>query len=477
MHATRSLLEGPLVLRETFRFGFALHSDHHSARLLRCRCRALCARFAPRCRRLDSADAVQGWLTAKALLPTAKHAPLRTLLRPHHRRPAPIYEPSALPAATFGPAVRAIVAGVFQSVRTYPRSAYRGGNARAIPRATARPFAPVRPTRTSLGSAGPAHRPVLPHTFARPNVGLSPVRNFSTQLPMGNVIANIPLALRALADQDGVLDQRKWNRLGREVRRAAARKEKEKGKGVAMSEARLAMRNARMTAELKEFFVAVEQVTASAPSVLLSFPLEPELVFDDAGSAFGSSAYASTSSTSFRLITPSVLTSIDRIQDVYTDHARLIRALSNRLTAAGVFDDPGVKVELRFGDDGYKEVHITFPPCWSMQDVRQAAGAWDDLQSSWYSIVDLADTSETASSVAQDWHSDNGATFVFPHAPSTSAVPSPASLLSEGGVSLTDDFELESWDSASSRGSYDAGIRGFLDEVEEAQRGRASASS
>lgn len=291
---------------------------------------------------------------------------------------------------------------------------------------------------------------------------------------MANIVNNIPLGLRALADQDGFMDRRKWRAMKREIR--AGRNVENKGKAV---EGELKARETR--AAFGEFFGGVEVVEEmSIPSVLLVLPLEPELPFASS-SSLESLSPSSSSFTNFRLLTPAVMHTLESIQSAYTHHSHLIRALSNRLTSAGVFDDPTTTIELCWREDGNKEVHVTFMGEWRIGDVRQALGVWPG-EATWFDLVDLRESKEkeptTSEREAEEMEHDTiVSTFVLPSLDDATRSLSPVSSVWLDDVASQSSYEYsfdqeELVDHHWEEESYDEEVRTFLSEVEEAQRGR-----
>ena len=229
--------------------------------------------------------------------------------------------------------------------------------------------------------------------------------------------------------------------------------------------------------EFGEYFTVGQDATEkepSIPSVLLVLPLEPDLPFPST-SSLAPPTTASTY-TNYRLLTPTVLHTLSSIQHAYTHHSQLIHALSNRLTSAGVFDDPGVKVELWWREDGNKEVHVTFGGEWRIGDVRQALGVWAG-EETWYDLIDLRSSPTRATS--EEEHDAIVSTFVLPSLNDATRSLSPVSSVWLDDVASQPSFEYgldqeelveRNWKMEGE--DYDLEVRTFLTEVEEAQRGR-----
>lgn len=354
------------------------------------------------------------------------------------------------------------------------------------------------------------------------HVGLGAARNFSAGAqPFTNVVSNVPLALRALGGEG--LDDRKWRREVRQVRRDLRTAAKGKGREVPSLERQQIRRE-----EFKSFFgveaaekVAGVEAAAEATPVVLVLPLEPALAlsndveYDHAGP-----------SSSYRLLPPTVMHSLDAIQMAYTRHAHRVQALSNRLARAGVFEDPTTDVQLVFLVDGRKEVHLTFGPQWNRRDVSQAAGGWRGEEATFWDIsggdeaVDSLLSSVRSDELDMAEHDALKSTLMLPRQADFLSSPSPSispvssayeppdelddyepSLTQEAQVwtdfayPATDSFsplsmsvngdELESYhwsiafeDERSDSGepateaSYESGVRDFLLEVEQGMDGQ-----
>lgn len=416
--------------------------------------------------------------------------------------------------------LESVSAGVFRSVRTAVQTPY--STSRVQPK-TVSPGHALRAFRGTVARPRRAFGGPTPRGVAFPanvsHIGLGPARNFSSARPIfENVCQNVPLGLRALADTDGV-DRRKWAKVRRDVRRA--HRTAVKGQGRALPRAEQLRR-----IEFSSFFgstvaeasasavvkPAVAVANATVDPVMLVLPLEPTLALPYPSD---NAIIPGSTSSSYRLLTPTVLHSLHSIQNAYESHAHRIRALSNRLTSAGVFDDPGVAVEMIFSD-GEKLVEVRFPSSWSRRDVEQACGEWRGAER-WYDILggeaappvsvasssdrgttdellshsSLAVTDDSRSTLDEDdfaEHDDIAATFVLPTVEHASPVLSPeASHWSESwdshdvtwGVADDDsDGESRVWasdgetDAEVERRGYASGVRSFLEELEMVERER-----
>ncbi|KAM0756319.1 hypothetical protein T439DRAFT_321022 [Meredithblackwellia eburnea MCA 4105] len=239
---------------------------------------------------------------------------------------------------------------------------------------------------------GPTPRPVLSTNVA--NVGLGAARNFSSSRPvLENIVNNVPLALRALGNTDGI-DERKWRKIRHTVRKAESTYAKGQGRSPIS-------RNSAMRKEFNLFFgsdladngsssdsAIVEDITESveptfaADPVILVLPLDPSIAAEAIASTSTSSL--ATFSDSYRLLTPAVLSFISMIDQAYGDQAHRVRALMHRLQKAGVFEDD-IKVQLDFSG-GAKVAKFTFPLTWTRVDVLQACGHWRDGEA-WFDVV------------------------------------------------------------------------------------------
>ncbi|GAA6013156.1 hypothetical protein JCM11491_005199 [Sporobolomyces phaffii] len=234
--------------------------------------------------------------------------------------------------------------GVFTSVRSaaIPRPGpYTGQRLAARPPST--PFrhagsSSIR-ARPQASRFGPTPRPALYPTQTS-QLGLGAARKFSSSgyAVFENVVHNAPLALRALADQgsDG-LDNRKWRRIRREIRRNE--KTDIKGKGAIDSQ----RMKENISADFAQYF-SIPAQAAEPVSLLLTLDPEMTSLVQNAGpDASRSDAVPSSSSpsefdASYRLLPPSVLS----VFQSYSSHVHRLRGLVNRLSAAGILDDPSM---------------------------------------------------------------------------------------------------------------------------------------
>ncbi|GAA5978258.1 hypothetical protein JCM10908_004289 [Rhodotorula pacifica] len=261
---------------------------------------------------------------------------------PHQIRHASTAAPSA---TAWRAAVEAIYAGTFKAIRSGVKvhhGPYSGPRAAPRPSATSpfSTFAQASVRRAPRSHFGPRPRPVA--VSGPGHVGLGSARQFSSSghAVFDNVMANAPLALRALADEG--LDQRKRKRVRREV----SKKERAvvKGKGKVMDSRLL---TAEKRAEFEHFFgAAAASATAShaasateestlAEPVTLILAVDPELDLPVNATECGSSSPAPAPE---RILSPHLLSSFETITQAYTAHSHRLQAIVNRLSAAGLLD-------------------------------------------------------------------------------------------------------------------------------------------
>lgn len=208
------------------------------------------------------------------------------------------------------------------------------------------------------------------------HVGLGSARQFSSSgyAVFDNVVANAPLALRALADEG--LDQRKWKRVKRDVAkqdRAAL-----KGKGKAIDSRLLA---AEKRADFERFFGVPSARSVAAPDAtplaassstseesLLLQPVTLVLAMDPdfdlpVGSAESSvGCHESQADAAMqRVLSPHLLASFETITHAYSTHAHRLQAIINHLSAAGLLD-PEIEASTLVGtislSDGVDFEHV-----------------------------------------------------------------------------------------------------------------------
>ncbi|GAA6060137.1 hypothetical protein JCM10212_001434 [Sporobolomyces blumeae] len=300
-----------------------------------------------------------------------------------------------------------IYQGVFHSVRSaaIPRAGpYTGQRlaARPSPVGPPRGFSSAARPRPAPSRFGPTPRPVLVRPGQTSHVGLGAARTFSSSgfAVFENVVANAPLALRALADQGLGLDDRKWNRIRREVRR----QEKTDVKGKGAIEGQRFKEN--IDREFAQFFSVVPtatraDVTKVEEPLSLFLVLDPEVSFASASTTPSSSSSALDRvefDPSYRLLPPSVLVAFDQYTQSYTSHGHRLRALVNRLSAAGLLDDPsahdaGLHVDVESGKRIWKIVfRDAFLTRSRLEDVLRGSGVgarstdmlrWQDKVENW----------------------------------------------------------------------------------------------
>ncbi|GAA5875489.1 hypothetical protein JCM1840_005986 [Sporobolomyces johnsonii] len=272
----------------------------------------------------------------------------------HPHSPSKSTATNRSPRPSFGAALdsffQSVYSGVFHTVRSSvtpragPYTAQRLA-ARPSPSPAFRSgfSSSVRPSARPSSRFGPTPRPV-PHPAQASHLGLGAARSFSSSgfAVFENIVHNAPLGLRALADHGMGIDERKWRSIKREIRKSE--RTDVKGKGAFEGSERLRERQA----DFAQYFAGVEsaaveeEAESDAEPVTLYFVVDPELPF--ASTSSDSSSAATTSSVefdpSYRLLPTSVLTAFTALTQSYTSHAHRLRALINRLSAAGLLDDP-----------------------------------------------------------------------------------------------------------------------------------------
>lgn len=259
------------------------------------------------------------------------------------------------PVSAWRAAVETIYAGTFHAIRsgaTPVRAKPPFTGSRFAARATPRTQPPPKSSFRSSGARphyGPRPGTLVPSTHS---TGLGPARQFSSSgfAVFDNVVANVPLALRALADQglDGGLDQRKWKR----VRRGVQKKERETRAPLAGKA--LVVDAAEKRADFERFFgnvvadsdVVAEQAQAAAAAaaaaepVTLFLALDPDFELPTRSVPFGVACDEEGASppSPDRILDQHTLASFEAITDAYTTHSHRLRALVNRLSSAGLLD-------------------------------------------------------------------------------------------------------------------------------------------
>lgn len=281
---------------------------------------------------------------SKLVRPAAKvHPPAA----PHHAPGAVRHASTAAPPAAWRAAIEAMYAGTFRVIRSSAKvhpGPYSGSRApsRSSATSTFSTFAQASVRRAPRTHFGPRPRSVA--SSGPSQVGLGSARQFSSSgyAVFDNVVANAPLALRALADEG--LDQRRWKRIRREISkqdRAAV-----KGKAKAIDSRLLA---AEKRADFGRFFGAdvganaLEASDAISGEAVLSEPVTLILAIDPdfelSVAATGVDCSASTpSASSHRVLSPQLLASFETITHAYSAHAHRLQAIINRLSAAGLLD-------------------------------------------------------------------------------------------------------------------------------------------
>lgn len=291
---------------------------------------------------------------SKLVRPAVKvHPPAAPHLAPGAARHAS----STAPPAAWRAAVEAIYSGTFRAIRSGVKvhpGPYSGSRAAPRPSATSpfSTFAQASVRRAPRTHFGPRPRPVA--VSGPSHVGLGSARQFSSSgyAVFDNVVANAPLALRALADEG--LDQRKWKRVKRDV----AKKDRAalKGKGKAIDSRLLA---AEKRADFERFFGVASARSVAAPDarslaassstseesllaqpVTLVLAIDPDFELPVAAAADGSvvCGVSPIDPTMQRVLSPHLLASFEAITHAYSTHAHRLQAIINRLSAAGLLD-------------------------------------------------------------------------------------------------------------------------------------------
>ncbi|KAK4053735.1 hypothetical protein OIV83_001391 [Microbotryomycetes sp. JL201] len=298
--------------------------------------------------------------------------------------------------------LKLVTDGVFATIKTsaysHPHGPYRGARlpSNETTFAQTRRFATVRHTRPSLG---PLASKQLALRSTALTVGLGNARGFASGAGQGvwsNIVANVPLGLRALGNEVGVLDDRKWNnvkRVARQRHKKQLHKNQSKVARALPTGLFLSKRD-----EFDQFFIATTQSSKEdQPSTGISDRLpvclivraEPDLTF--------AGEYESDPAD-LRLLSPGVVSHFQTITSAYTKHARRIKALHDNLIRAGAFDDPATRTSAVVWRDydgrEIKEVHVSFPLGWTVGDVRNAVGDWL-LDSRWCTVIDLEHQEQT----------------------------------------------------------------------------------
>jgi hypothetical protein len=291
---------------------------------------------------------------SKLVRPAVKvHPPAAPHLAPGAAR----YASSTAPPAAWRAAVEAIYAGTFRAIRSGVKvhpGPYSGSRTAPRPSATSpfSTFAQASARRAPRTHFGPRPRPVA--VSGPSHVGLGSARQFSSSgyAVFDNVVANAPLALRALADEG--LDQRKWKRVKRDV----AKKDRAalKGKGKAIDSRLLA---AEKRADFERFFGVPSPRSVAAPDasplaassstaeesllaqpVTLVLAIDPDFDLPIAAAANDSvgCGVSRADPAMQRILSPHLLASFEMITHAYSTHAHRLQAIINRLSAAGLLD-------------------------------------------------------------------------------------------------------------------------------------------
>lgn len=262
---------------------------------------------------------------------------------------------TSTPTAAWRAAFEAVYSGTFKAIRSSAvvrKGPYSGSKVAPRPAATS-PFSTF--ARASIRQAPRAHfgpRPRPVGVSGTSQAGLGAARQFSSSgfAVFDNVVANVPLALRALADEG--LDQRKWKRVKRDV----TRRERATRKAAVKSVDSRAF-DAEKRAEFERFFGSVAAIGASVNGDALSVsgdavatPIEPVTLILAVDPDFelpltSGPAPGDTVCGAFlpdpvpeRVLSPHALASFEIVTNAYASHAHRLRSIINRLSSAGLLD-------------------------------------------------------------------------------------------------------------------------------------------
>lgn len=273
------------------------------------------------------------------------------LVRPALKHPYPFHPPASHPLPPPPPRHASARPSWRRSLNAFVESVYSGTfNAlKSGVRARPPPYAPSRLEPLNAGARfahslprlhraapprprfGPSPRPALGHTSSR--TGLGAARQFSSAGfgVWDNVVHNVPLALRAVADQwDQGIDARKWRKARREIHALTRTGGRGEGRAPVGFDER-----ADKSADFAQYFTVPAAVVvdeAHDEPVTLILAVDPD--FELAVPASSSSP----SDEAERLLSPSLLDSLASVTAAYTTHSHRLRTITNRLSAAGLLD-------------------------------------------------------------------------------------------------------------------------------------------
>ncbi|SGY73375.1 BQ5605_C005g03287 [Microbotryum silenes-dioicae] len=328
--------------------------------------------------------------------------------------------------------------------------------------------------------------------------GLGSARQFSSSQPLfANVIHNVPLFLRAAGDRslDG-LDERKWIKTRRTLQKA------ELNMNTQTNDRLQAAGFMSKKVEMDKYFTAlpceaqvVEEKDATDALVDRSVDLDfdPIILILSVDPTFAFPVSSSTNETNH---SPSIVQTFTSIEQAYALHAQRIKALHDRLSHAGVFDDvQHVKTEAVAWMDPitgkeHKEVHVTFDARqWTRKDVRAAIGEWN-REGEWWRIIG-GEEEESVRSSEQDEpllmplpsmfledRDDDESMYSYSREEANSVYSTSAASVDAWHEGSSDaevlfDFQVDddgtsaAWEEESSGVSdYEDGVRIFLDELD-----------
>ncbi|GAA5830104.1 hypothetical protein JCM3766R1_002787, partial [Sporobolomyces carnicolor] len=300
--------------------------------------------------------------------------------RPIHPRP-PTTTSGTAPEATF---FQLLYRGVFTSVRSaaIPRPGPYTGQ-RLAASSPSRFSSPPRPPRRQHARSpgfGPQPRPTV-YPRETSHVGLGAARTFSSSgfAVFDNVVHNAPFALRALADQynrrdgDVRLDEHKWRRVRREIRK----RERTDVRGKGAIDRQTLKEN--VAQEFAQYFPASSSSSSTASRarhadagavgqererepVSIVFVLDPEIHFASSRTTTTMTSGGFDPSTYRLLPRDSVTATLETFTEQYALHANRLRQVIDRLSAAGLFDTAAL-VEESINVDvatGKRRCHVTF---------------------------------------------------------------------------------------------------------------------
>ncbi|KAK4058942.1 hypothetical protein OIO90_000388 [Microbotryomycetes sp. JL221] len=254
----------------------------------------------------------------------------------------------------------------------------------------------IKPNRVSLGPSATTPR------LATHSIGLGTARGFASGASQGvwtNIVINVPLGLRAVG-HDAVLDQRKWKRIKRQQTHEYVRKNKHIVTKQTLDQTLFLTKRQ----EFEHYFKPKQEIVTTTlldkPSevtrlpVVLVIQVEPDLSFvneyDD--------PFESIEPSTFRILTPNVVSHFETITSTYSKHARRVKQLHDNLVRSGAFDHVGTTTSAvswrEYDGRETKQVHVVFGNGWTKGDVKNAIGQWllydvEFERDSWFKVIDL----------------------------------------------------------------------------------------